>query len=214
MHGPTAATTRAGSAPSRAMAASVASRMPRDRAAPAGMCGPDHPGHAIGKQHRRTVGGDDAQHDTGPVGHHRIGMRSGAGRPRRLNRHRIGPMHLEQPNQRRHARRRARAATRARFSITAARSSRPDRLQLRLANGPSETPPRRVKKPCRTPSQAAVSGSGASVSSVMETSKEGQGSALDPPRAERPLEPNSERPCINRRIRAGWGDQGGKAPGL
>ena len=40
------------------------------------------------------------------------------------------------------------SATRPRFSITDSRLSWLDRLQLRLANGPVETPPRRVKNPC------------------------------------------------------------------
>ena len=50
-------------------------------------------------------------------------------------------------------------AARARFSNTATRSSWPDRLQFRLAKGPVETPPRRVKKPCGAGSVSAVKAS-------------------------------------------------------
>ena len=104
-----------------------------NRAAPAGMGGAGHTGLRVGQQDRRAVGGDDAERDVGPVGHHGVGARAVAGRPRRRDLH--------------HRRRRAPAsvrrggpvaapiarAARARFSSTASRASPPDRLQLRLA---------------------------------------------------------------------------------
>ena len=65
------------------MAATVASMTPADRAAPAGMGGADHAGLGVGEQDRRAVGGDDAERDAGAVGHHGVGARTGARRPRR-----------------------------------------------------------------------------------------------------------------------------------
>ena len=52
MQGPIAATIAAGLAPSRTMAATVASITPADRAAPAGMGGADHAGLGVGEQDR------------------------------------------------------------------------------------------------------------------------------------------------------------------
>src|ERR1700722_15193586 len=51
------------------------------------------------------------------------------------------------------------AAARALFSSTFCRSSRLDRLQFRLAYGPPDTPPRRVKNPCGTCIGSTVSAS-------------------------------------------------------
>ena len=48
-------------APSEIIAAIAWSVTPADRAAPAGMGGADHAGLGIGEQHRRAVGGDDAE---------------------------------------------------------------------------------------------------------------------------------------------------------
>ena len=54
----------------------------------------DHAGLGIGEQHRRAIGGQDAERDPGPVGHHRVGMRAQALVPRPGHRDAIGRMDL------------------------------------------------------------------------------------------------------------------------
>ena len=46
---------------------------PRDRAAPPGVRGGDHPRLAVGEQHRGAIGGDDANHEPRGSGDERIG---------------------------------------------------------------------------------------------------------------------------------------------
>ena len=99
MHGPIAATIAAGSAPSRIMAATVASITPADRAAPAGMGGADHAGLGIGQQDGRAVGGDDAESDIGAVRHHRVGARAVAGSPRCRHLDHVGAVHLHEADE-------------------------------------------------------------------------------------------------------------------
>ena len=72
----------------------------RHRAAPAGMGGADHPGLGVAEQHRRAVGGDDAQGDAGPVGHHGVGAGAFAGGPGRGGVHHRRAVHLRQADQR------------------------------------------------------------------------------------------------------------------
>ena len=50
-------------------------------AAPAGMGGADHPGLGIGEQHRRAIGGEDAQRHAGRAGHHGVDLRGFLPRP-------------------------------------------------------------------------------------------------------------------------------------
>ena len=63
MHGPIAAAMRCGAAPSFVIAATVASSTPPTRAAPAGMRRADRCRPRIGEQHRRAIGGEDAERD-------------------------------------------------------------------------------------------------------------------------------------------------------
>ena len=60
-----AAAMRSRRAPSFSMAATVASSTPAKRAFPAGMGGADHAGLGVGEQHRRAIGGQDAQRHAG-----------------------------------------------------------------------------------------------------------------------------------------------------
>ena len=63
-----AAAIRARFAPSFSMAAMVASSTPAHRAFPAGMGGADHARLGVGEQHRRAIGGEDAQRHAGQGG--------------------------------------------------------------------------------------------------------------------------------------------------
>jgi len=70
-----------------------------DRTLPPGMRGTDHAGLGIGEQHRRAIGGEDAEREARTIGDQRIGMR-----PRRLvpgigDGDGLGAVHLEQADQ-------------------------------------------------------------------------------------------------------------------
>ena len=75
MHGPIAAAMRSTLAPSEIIAAIAWSVTPASRPAPAGMGRADHARLAVGQQHRRAIGGDDAEQQAGPVGDQRVGLR-------------------------------------------------------------------------------------------------------------------------------------------
>ena len=69
------------------------------RAAPAGMGGADHASLGIGQQDGRAVGGDDAESDIGPDGHHRVGARAAAGGPRCRHLDNIRAVHLHEADE-------------------------------------------------------------------------------------------------------------------
>ena len=82
---------------------------------------PTTPASGSAEQHRRAIGGDDAEGEPGPVGDHRIGARALRRAARaRSTMHHLGAVHLRQADQRCGSAPRARAA-RARFSSTASR---------------------------------------------------------------------------------------------
>ena len=53
-----------------------------ERPAPPGVRRSDHAGVGVGEQHRRAIGGEDAQRQPRNIGRHRIGLRSLADLPR------------------------------------------------------------------------------------------------------------------------------------
>ena len=79
MQGPMAAAIRR--APSACMAATVASSTPATAPRQPAWAAPTTPAVRVAEQHRRAVGGDDAQRDAGPVGHHGVGAGALAGGP-------------------------------------------------------------------------------------------------------------------------------------
>ena len=85
MHGPTAAAIRSRRAPERSIAAIVASVTPASAPRQPACAAPTTPASAIGEQHRRAIGGEDAEQEVGPVGDHRVGMRPLVLRPGSLD---------------------------------------------------------------------------------------------------------------------------------
>ena len=83
MHGPTAAAIRSTLGAERDHRRDRLVGDPGQRAAPAGMGGADHARFGIGEQHRRAVGGDDAEQQARPVGDQRVGVRALVVGPRR-----------------------------------------------------------------------------------------------------------------------------------
>jgi len=63
------------------------------------MCRTDHAGLGVGEQHRRAVGGEDAQREARAIGDQRIGMRPRRVVPRIGDGNRIGAVYLEHRNQ-------------------------------------------------------------------------------------------------------------------
>ena len=63
-----------GLAPSATMAATVSRDDAAGGALPAGMGGADDAGLGVGEQHRRAVGGEDAEQQVRAVGDHRVGF--------------------------------------------------------------------------------------------------------------------------------------------
>ena len=58
------------------------------------MCRADDAGSLIGEQHRRAIGGENAERDAFALRHHRIGFRPLALRPGFLDHDDIGAVHL------------------------------------------------------------------------------------------------------------------------
>ena len=81
-----------------------------ESAAPAGMGGADHAGAIVGEQHRRAIGGEDAEHEAGTARDHRVGDRRTVPGPRIIYMHDVGGVALLH----RHERRRAKLAKAAR----------------------------------------------------------------------------------------------------
>ena len=81
MHGPTAAAMRSTPAPSDSIAAIVASVTPASAPRQPAWAAPTTPASRVGEQHRRAVGGQDAEQQAGPVGDHRVGVRPLVVRP-------------------------------------------------------------------------------------------------------------------------------------
>ena len=84
MHGPTAARIRSRLAPSRSIAAMVASVTPAMRRA-SRMRRADHAGLGVGEQHRRAIRGQDAEQQARAVRDHRVGVRPLVLRPGALD---------------------------------------------------------------------------------------------------------------------------------
>ena len=76
MHGPIAAAMRSRRAPSALHRRDGGLDHAAERALPAGMGRADHAGLAVGEQHRRAIGGEDAEQQAGPVGDQRVGLRA------------------------------------------------------------------------------------------------------------------------------------------
>ena len=137
----------------------VASMTPATAPRQPAWAAPTTPAVGIGEQHRRAVGGDDTQRQArlpvtmasarGPAPGAQGGSTVDDG----------GAVDLGAARKALLTPRRWRQRPGQRFCSTAARSSGLDRLQFRLANGPLDTPPRRVKNPCGTGNSATCSDS-------------------------------------------------------
>lgn len=127
MQGPMTAVMSLRTAPSRSMAATVASTTPQG-AAPAGMGGPDDSGLAVGEEYRRAVGRDDAEGDSGNVRNHGVGDRRVA-LAQALDDHRLRRVGLMDGRQR-HGRLVDHLHRPPRLMITRCRSSREPRPQF------------------------------------------------------------------------------------
>ena len=81
------------------MASTVASMMPRERPAPAGMRRADDPRLAVAQQNRRAIGGENADGQPGLRRHDGVGLGHLAVLPWSVGHHRIGAVLLEDGEQ-------------------------------------------------------------------------------------------------------------------
>ncbi len=147
MHGPTTPTMRDPTAPRLIIAAIVASSTPATAPRHPACAAPITP--AAGSANRTGAQSAVTMPSAMPGRSVTIASPRGPSPGFQANSTRIAsaPWTCVNPTSRSGAAPTARAA-RARFSSTASGESWPERLQLSEANGPSETPPWRVKKPC------------------------------------------------------------------
>ena len=99
MHGPTAAAIRPRDGAEPLHLGDGRLDHSAERAFPAGMGGADHTRFRVGEQHRRAVGGEDAEDQAGPVGDQRVRPAGGRRRNRRGDVDRVGRMDLVEGDQ-------------------------------------------------------------------------------------------------------------------